>query len=200
MAEVPGSRPRQVASPSSTIVHITGAKQGLGFDVAKKLATDHPGYHVFMGYRDATKGEEAVAKLRSRVTVDGVMMDVTDDTSILCASAGDGRSATSGFCVLSSRIVYQPVGPDDQFAASQFPVYRSSKTALNMVACHYASLYGPKGWKVNASDPGHCATNLNGLRGSGSPECGALQTVRLASLDKDGPNGIFSNTDGPLGW
>ncbi|GLA28866.1 hypothetical protein AnigIFM63326_006459 [Aspergillus niger] len=132
-----------------------------------------------MGYRDATKGEEAVAKLRSRVTVDGVMMDVTDDTSM---------------------IVYQPVGPDDQFAASQFPVYRSSKTALNMVACHYASLYGPKGWKVNASDPGHCATNLNGLRGSGSPECGALQTVRLASLDKDGPNGIFSNTDGPLGW
>ncbi|GKZ96229.1 hypothetical protein AnigIFM59636_010472 [Aspergillus niger] len=67
-----------MASLNSTIVPITGANQGLGFAVAKKLATDHPGY-----YRDATKGEEAIAKLKSRgLTVDGVMIDVTDDTSM----------------------------------------------------------------------------------------------------------------------
>ncbi|GKZ96228.1 hypothetical protein AnigIFM59636_010471 [Aspergillus niger] len=68
--------------------------------------------------------------------------------------------------------------PNDQFAAFRFPAYRSTKVALNM---------GSKGWKVNASDPRHYATNFNGFRGSGSPESGALQTVRLASLDKDRP-------------
>lgn len=72
-----------MASPNSTIVLITGANQGHGFDVAKMLATDHPGYNVRMGYRDATKGEEVVVKLKSRgLTVDGVMVDVTDDTSM----------------------------------------------------------------------------------------------------------------------
>ncbi|GLA10048.1 hypothetical protein AnigIFM60653_001433 [Aspergillus niger] len=237
-----------MASLNSTIVPITGANQGLGFAVAKKLATDHPGYHVLMGYRDATKGEEAIAKLKSRgLTVDGVMIDVTDDTSmwraaeqasaqfgrldVLINNAGvisEGRSpegtslrqtwqtgfdinttahviTTEAFVPLLEKaalplvvFVSSALGsctgrldPNDQFAAFRFPAYRSTKVALNM---------GSKGWKVNASDPRHYATNSNGFRGSGSPESGALQTVRLASLDKDGPTGIFSNTDGPLGW
>ncbi|GLA38824.1 hypothetical protein AnigIFM63309_006141 [Aspergillus niger] len=78
-----------MASPNSTIVLITGANQGLGFDVAKMLATDHPGYNVLMGYRDATKGEEVVGKLKSRgLTVDGVMIDRACRLDVLINNAG----------------------------------------------------------------------------------------------------------------
>lgn len=31
-----------------------------------------------------------------------------------------------------------------------FPIYRSSKAALNMIMLHYAGMYGGKGWKVNS--------------------------------------------------
>ncbi|MEF2975516.1 SDR family oxidoreductase, partial [Pseudomonas aeruginosa] len=72
--------------------------------------------------------------------------------------------------------------------------------AINMVTCHYANQFGPKGWKVNASDPGFCATNFNGFRGWGTPESGALETTKLATLGKDGPNGTFTNTEGTVGW
>lgn len=30
-----------------------------------------------------------------------------------------------------------------------FPIYRASKSALNMIMLHYADVYGAKGWKVN---------------------------------------------------
>ena len=83
------------------------------------------------------------------------------------------------------------LNPDDQCAAFQFPVYRSSKAALNMVMAHYAALYAEDGWKVNANDPGFCATNLNGYRGWNTVEIGVANTVRLATLGEDGPTGTF---------
>ncbi|EHA21811.1 hypothetical protein ASPNIDRAFT_135973 [Aspergillus niger ATCC 1015] len=178
-----------MASLNSTIVPITGANQGLGFAVAKKLATDHPGYHVLMGYRDATKGEEAIAKLKSRgLTVEGVMIDRAAEQAsaqfgrldVLINNAGvisEGRSPEgtslrhtwqTGFDINITAHVITPeafvpllekaalplvvfvssalgscpgrLDPNDQFAAFRFPAYRSTKVALNMVACHYANL------------------------------------------------------------
>ncbi|GKZ55914.1 hypothetical protein AnigIFM49718_001080 [Aspergillus niger] len=174
-----------MASLNSTIVPITGANQGLGFAVAKKLATDHPGYHVLMGYRDATKGEEAIAKLKSRgLTVDGRAAEQASAQfgrlDVLINNAGvisEGRSpegtslcqtwqtgfdintmahviTTEAFVPLLEKaalplvvFVSSALGsctgrldPNDQFAAFRFPAYRSTKVALNMVACHYANL------------------------------------------------------------
>jgi len=42
----------------------------------------------------------------------------------------------------------------DPASHNNFPIYRSSKSALNMIMLHYAALYGKKGWKVNACAPG----------------------------------------------
>ncbi|TVY45755.1 Short-chain dehydrogenase/reductase [Lachnellula occidentalis] len=80
------------------------------------------------------------------------------------------------------------------------PVYRSSKSALNMLMMHYASMYKDAGWKVNASCPGYCATNLNAFAGMDTPDNGALNAVRLATLGEDGETGTFSNKDGVIAW
>jgi NAD(P)-dependent dehydrogenase (short-subunit alcohol dehydrogenase family) len=35
-----------MTTSSSDIVLITGANQGLGFELARRLASDYPGYHI----------------------------------------------------------------------------------------------------------------------------------------------------------
>lgn len=80
------------------------------------------------------------------------------------------------------------------------PIYRSSKAALNMLMLHYACKYKDAGWKVNAGCPGYCATNLNGYAGTDTPENGALNAVRLATLGEDGETGTFSNKEGIVAW
>lgn len=246
-----------MTTSSSDIVLITGANQGLGFELARRLASDYPGYHILMGARDISKGHEAVSKLKAEgLSVDGITIDVTDEDSIKAAATdvaskfgrldvlvnnagivAEGKMppgtslqetfracfdvntfgsflVTEAFAALlkkshNPRVVFMSTGlgsitdrlnPDDQCAAFQFPVYRSSKAALNMIMAHYAALYAKEGWKVNANDPGFCATNLNGYRGWNTPESGVVNAVRLATLEKDGPSGTFTCTEGPVGW
>lgn len=43
--------------------------------------------------------------------------------------------------------------------------------------------------KVNAANPGYCATDLNSRRGFRTPEQGAEISVQLATLPGDGPTG-----------
>lgn len=80
------------------------------------------------------------------------------------------------------------------------PIYRSSKSALNMLMRDYAVKYKDQGWKINASCPGYCATNLNGFAGIDTPESGAINVVRLATLGDDGETGTFSNKEGVIAW
>lgn len=81
-----------------------------------------------------------------------------------------------------------------------YPIYRSSKSALNMLMLHYALQYKDKGWKINACCPGYCATNLNKFAGLNTPQSGALNAVRLATLGDDGETGTYSNKEGVLDW
>lgn len=84
--------------------------------------------------------------------------------------------------------------------STEFPSYRSSKSSLNMLMLHYASLLRDKGFKVNAACPGYVGTNLNSFHGTKTIDEGALNLVRLAVLDKDGENGTYSNIDGAISW
>jgi NAD(P)-dependent dehydrogenase (short-subunit alcohol dehydrogenase family) len=67
--------------------------------------------------------------------------------------------------------------------------YPASKSALNMVTAMYAKELRDTPIKVNAANPGYCATDLNGHSGFRTPAQGAEVSVRLATLDDDGPTG-----------
>ena len=76
--------------------------------------------------------------------------------------------------------------------------YNSSKAALNMVTAQYARML--PGFRVNAVDPGHTATDLNGHSGPQTVAEGADVIVRMATIGPDGPTGGFFGNGGPLPW
>jgi hypothetical protein len=61
------ARPQALRSSSNviatkTLVLISGGNAGIGYEIVKKIATEHPStHHVLMGCRDTHKGEAAVA-------------------------------------------------------------------------------------------------------------------------------------------
>ncbi|MFG2056798.1 SDR family oxidoreductase [Micromonospora sp. NPDC048930] len=69
--------------------------------------------------------------------------------------------------------------------------YPSSKAALNMVTAMYAKELGDTPIKVNAANPGYCATDLNHHSGFRTAEEGAEVSVHLATLPEDGPSGLL---------
>ncbi|WP_040794276.1 SDR family oxidoreductase [Nocardia higoensis] len=77
-------------------------------------------------------------------------------------------------------------GPMWSMAAITYP---SSKTALTMITTMYAKELWDTPIKVNAANPGFCATDLNGNSGFRTPEQGAEPIVHLATLPADGPTG-----------
>jgi NAD(P)-dependent dehydrogenase (short-subunit alcohol dehydrogenase family) len=78
--------------------------------------------------------------------------------------------------------------------------YNSSKAALNMITVTYAKELWGTPIKVNACDPGYCATDINNGMGFITAAEGARIAVHLATLDADGPNARFFQHEGPLPW
>ena len=76
---------------TTTIVLISGANTGIGYETVRALVGQtRRAYHVFLGSRSVTKGEDAAAKLRaefpdSESTVQVVPLDVSSDESIAAA-------------------------------------------------------------------------------------------------------------------
>ncbi|MFF3442085.1 SDR family NAD(P)-dependent oxidoreductase [Streptosporangium sp. NPDC002721] len=72
-----------------TVTLITGANKGIGFETARQLL--ELGHVVYIGARDAERGEKAAAALGARF----VRLDVTDDASVSDAlatiDAAEGR-------------------------------------------------------------------------------------------------------------
>ncbi|WP_203454232.1 SDR family NAD(P)-dependent oxidoreductase [Jiangella aurantiaca] len=91
--------------------------------------------------------------------------------------------------------------PSSPFAG-QLPLvaYSSSKTAVNGVTVAYAQELAAAGIKVNAVNPGYCATDLNGHSGYLPAAEGARVVVRAALLPPDGPTGAFFTDGGTLPW
>jgi NAD(P)-dependent dehydrogenase (short-subunit alcohol dehydrogenase family) len=90
--------------------------------------------------------------------------------------------------------------PNWEFAAVKLIGYCASKAALNMLTIQLAYELRGTTIKVNASNPGYTATDLNGRRGYQTVGQGAAETVRLALLPDDGPTGGFFETSGPDLW
>ncbi|KAJ5127128.1 hypothetical protein N7448_007907 [Penicillium atrosanguineum] len=86
-----------------------------------------------------------------------------------------------------------------KLSSPSFPIYRSSKSALNMLTLHYAAKFQSKGWKVNASCPNLTATNFS--RGNGRPASeSAVNIVRLATLGTNGESGVYRDEKGVVPW
>lgn len=90
--------------------------------------------------------------------------------------------------------------PGTPYWEANYVTYNSSKTALNMITACYAKELMGTAIKVNAANPGYCATDLNGHSGFRTAEEGAGIAVRLATLDEDGPTGAYLEDAGPIGW
>lgn len=72
---------------ANTIVLVTGANQGIGFEIAKKLATDQKDYHIIVAGRRKAAIEEAAQKLKSNgLSVEPLVLDLDSDASIEAAA------------------------------------------------------------------------------------------------------------------
>jgi NAD(P)-dependent dehydrogenase (short-subunit alcohol dehydrogenase family) len=78
--------------------------------------------------------------------------------------------------------------------------YTSSKVALNAVTVSFSKELEPFGIKVNAVEPGHVRTDLNGNSGVLTPEEGAATAIKMALLGRDGPTGGFFGNHGRQPW
>ena len=72
---------------SSDLVLITGGNTGIGYETIKALFQSSKPYHVLLGTRTVSKGEDAIAKLKQEVpdsksTVETVQIDIESDESI----------------------------------------------------------------------------------------------------------------------
>ncbi|TDE33208.1 SDR family oxidoreductase [Actinomadura sp. 6K520] len=94
--------------------------------------------------------------------------------------------------------------PSGEFFPMNTLAYPSSKTAVNALTVAYAKDLADTPIKVNAADPGYCATDMNGHAGSRTPVQGATEVFLLATLDDDGPTGAFQGggeqPGRPLSW
>jgi NAD(P)-dependent dehydrogenase (short-subunit alcohol dehydrogenase family) len=88
--------------------------------------------------------------------------------------------------------------PGSPMSQANYPVYSSSKAALNMLTIRYAAAF-PK-MRINSVDPGFTATDFNQHRGTQTVEQGAEAIVRYALVTRDGPTGGFFDRNGPLAW
>jgi NAD(P)-dependent dehydrogenase (short-subunit alcohol dehydrogenase family) len=88
--------------------------------------------------------------------------------------------------------------PDGPWRDVNYPVYASSKAALNMLTIRYAAAF-PR-MRINAVDPGFTATDFNRHRGTQTVEQGAEAIIRYALLTPDGPTGGFFDSKGTEIW
>ena len=78
--------------------------------------------------------------------------------------------------------------------------YSPSKSFLTAMTVQYAKELADTNILVNAACPGFVATDLNGHRGTRTPEQGAAIAIRLATLPDDGPSGGMFNDAGAVAW
>lgn len=231
------------------ITLITGGNKGLGFETARALKEQ--GHKVYIGSRNAQRGQQAAQQLG----VDYVVLDVTDDDSVNNAVATieqqEGRldvlinnaGISGGFTkprditATDMEQVYntnvfglvrvtnhfipllenseQPIIVNVSSGLGSFGMvndnskaeskvnsltYCSSKSAVTMLTVQYAK--DLTHMQVNAADPGSTNTDLVGDASNNAKPAteGIKPIVKLATIDKDGPTGIFIDGIGTMPW
>lgn len=106
---------------SKTIVLVTGANQGLGFEISKKLATDQKDYHIIMAGRRQEAVEEAAKKLQSQsLSVEPLVLDLVSDESIeAAAKTVEERHGHIDVLINNAAISNSPKGPGGKLNTSR---------------------------------------------------------------------------------
>ncbi len=115
----------------------------------------------------------------------------------LLKAAGDARVVMMSSGVGSLTLITDPTSI---YSSVNFLAYTSSKVALNAVTVSFAKELAPFGIKVNAVEPGHVQTDLNGNTGVLTPDEGAVTAISMALLGQDGPTGGFFGSHGRQPW
>ena len=116
------------------------------------------------------------------------LVAVTNAMLPLLRRASEARIVNVSSEVGSIGSMIDPGSPLFPMASVPYP---SSKTAVNMITAMYAKELRDTPIKVNAANPGYCATDLNGRSGFRTPEQGAEVSVHLATLPAAGPSGTL---------
>ena len=87
-----------------------------------------------------------------------------------------------------------PISPAKEFA------YNASKTALNAFTIHLANELKDTNIKVNSGHPGWVKTELGGPNAPIEGEDSYKTSLRLATLDDDGPSGGLFHEEEILPW
>lgn len=122
---------------------------------------------------------------------------VTQAFAPLLKATGDARIVMMGSGVGSLTLITDPTS---LFSTVNLLAYSSSKVALNAVTVAFAKEFEPFGMKVNAVEPGHVRTDLNGNSGFVTPEEGAVIAIKMALIEQDGPTGGFFGSHGRQPW
>ncbi|KIW67753.1 hypothetical protein PV04_06983 [Phialophora macrospora] len=72
-----------------TLVLVSGANQGLGYEIVKKLAAEQAGYHILLGSRNFEKGKAAAGNITNvahGTSVEPIELDIESDNSIAKAA------------------------------------------------------------------------------------------------------------------
>ena len=122
---------------------------------------------------------------------------VTQAFTPLLKAAGNARIVMMSSGVGSLTLITDPTS---LFSTVNLLAYTSSKVALNAVTVSFAKEFEPFGMKVNAVEPGHVRTDLNGNSGFLTPEEGAQTAIKMATIGSDGPTGGFFGSHGRQPW
>ena len=129
----------------------------------------------------------------------GAVMVVEAFLPLLRKSTGPGgkRIAFTGSTTASIKLASEDTA---SLNGKHHRIYRSTKTALNMLMVSYARGLEDEGFVVSASNPGYCATNLNLHRGFKDPREGAEVLVRAVVAPKEDVHGKLVTIDGVVPW
>jgi NAD(P)-dependent dehydrogenase (short-subunit alcohol dehydrogenase family) len=178
-----------------TVTLVTGANKGLGRETARCLIEE--GHTVYIGARNADRGQAAAAELGARF----VHLDVTDDASAQAALPLLRKSDNPVVVNVSSALgsFWAVTNPERPQSHAAFVVYGASKAAVSMLTVQYAKVLPEI--KVNAVEPGFTATDFTADFPGGRPvEESAEGIVRMATIGKDGPTGTFQDDGHELPW
>ena len=90
--------------------------------------------------------------------------------------------------------------PNSPIEVAKSLAYNASKSALNMFTIHLAHALKDTSIKVNSAHPGWVKTELGGPHAPMEISDSWKTSVRLATLDEQGPNGGYFHEDQTLPW